>query len=128
MMYPFMTLDDGSEIVHSEMKDDGRVKVYIEKPDAKDAGTITLKIQNNSNLEMRTFGLPSLIIDGRSIALDPYANMSEYMVTIPAHSYAELTYYVDDAVFEDGGIITGQMHSMDPTTNSDNTYRLELCR
>ena len=36
MMYPFMTLDDGSEIVHSEMKDDGRVKVYIEKPDARD--------------------------------------------------------------------------------------------
>ena len=36
MMYPFMTLDDGTEIVHSEMHPDGRVKVYIEKPDAKD--------------------------------------------------------------------------------------------
>lgn len=36
MMYPFMTLDDGTEIVHSEMLPDGRVKVYIEKPDAKD--------------------------------------------------------------------------------------------
>ena len=36
MMYPFLTLDDGTEIVHSEMKDDGRVKVYIEKPDAAD--------------------------------------------------------------------------------------------
>ncbi len=35
MLYPFMTLDDGTEIVHSEMKPDGRVKVYIEKPDAK---------------------------------------------------------------------------------------------
>ncbi len=33
MMYPFMTLDDETEIVHSEMKPDGRVKVYIEKPD-----------------------------------------------------------------------------------------------
>lgn len=33
MMYPFMTLDDETEIVHSEMKSDGRVKVYIEKPD-----------------------------------------------------------------------------------------------
>ena len=37
MMYPFMTLDDNAEIVHSEMGKDGRVKVYIEKPDAKDA-------------------------------------------------------------------------------------------
>ena len=36
MMYPFMTLDDGTEIVHSETLDDGRVKVYIEKPDARD--------------------------------------------------------------------------------------------
>lgn len=36
MMYPFMTLNDGSEIVHSEMRPDGRVKVYIEKPDEKD--------------------------------------------------------------------------------------------
>ena len=36
MIYPFMTLDDGTEIVHSEMKEDGTVKVYIEKADAKD--------------------------------------------------------------------------------------------
>ena len=36
MMYPFLTLDDGTEIVHSETKPDGRVKVYIERPDAKD--------------------------------------------------------------------------------------------
>lgn len=36
MMYPFLQLDDGTEIVHSEMQSDGRVKVYIEKPDAED--------------------------------------------------------------------------------------------
>ena len=35
MMYPFMTLEDETEIVHSDMQDDGRVKVYIEKPDEK---------------------------------------------------------------------------------------------
>ena len=35
-MYPFMTLDDNTEIVHSEMLPDNRVKVYVEKPDAKD--------------------------------------------------------------------------------------------
>lgn len=33
MMYPFMTLNDETEITHSEMKPDGRVKVYIETPD-----------------------------------------------------------------------------------------------
>lgn len=36
MMYPFLTLDDNTEIVHSEMLPDGRVKVYVEKPDEKD--------------------------------------------------------------------------------------------
>ena len=36
MMYPFMTLDDGTEIVHSETLPDGQVKVYLEKPDVKD--------------------------------------------------------------------------------------------
>lgn len=36
MMYAFMTLNDDTEINHSEMKPDGRVKVYIETPDARD--------------------------------------------------------------------------------------------
>lgn len=35
MMYPFMTLNDGTEITHSEMYPDGTVKVYIETPDDK---------------------------------------------------------------------------------------------
>ena len=34
MMYPFMTLNDETEIVHSKMTD-GIVKVYIETPDEK---------------------------------------------------------------------------------------------
>lgn len=32
MMYPFMTLNDETEIVHSDMKENGTVKVYIERP------------------------------------------------------------------------------------------------
>ena len=36
MMYPFLTLDDQTEIVHSQLLDNGSVKVYVEKPDAKD--------------------------------------------------------------------------------------------
>ena len=36
MMYPFLTLDDNTEIVHSDMQPDGSVKVYLERPDAKD--------------------------------------------------------------------------------------------
>ncbi|MDD4371902.1 MAG: hypothetical protein PHD56_12640 [Anaerostipes sp.] len=36
MMYPFMTLTDETEITHSEMLPDNKVKVYIETPDEKD--------------------------------------------------------------------------------------------
>lgn len=33
MMYPYLPLNDNTEITHSEMNADGRVKVYIETPD-----------------------------------------------------------------------------------------------
>ena len=36
MMYPFLTMNDDTEITHSEMKPDGSVRVYIETPDEKD--------------------------------------------------------------------------------------------
>ena len=36
MMHPFMTVNDGTEIVHSDIDDKGSVKVYIEKPDKAD--------------------------------------------------------------------------------------------
>ena len=40
MMYPFMTLDDNTEIVHSEMQPDHRVKVYIESPTRRIVSTL----------------------------------------------------------------------------------------
>ena len=36
MLYPFLTLDDATEITHSEFLPTGRVRVYVEKPDEKD--------------------------------------------------------------------------------------------
>ena len=36
MMYPYITLNDDTEVTHSEMKPDGSVKVYIETPDERD--------------------------------------------------------------------------------------------
>lgn len=35
MMFPFLTLDDSTEIVHSQTLKSGNVKAYIEKPDEK---------------------------------------------------------------------------------------------
>lgn len=36
MIYPYLTLNDGTEYTHSEMKADGTVLVYVETPDEKD--------------------------------------------------------------------------------------------
>ena len=35
-MYPIMQIDGDTEIVHSNLLPNGEVKVYIEKPDARD--------------------------------------------------------------------------------------------
>lgn len=35
MMYPFLALDNATEIVLPEMRPDNTVKVYVEKPDAQ---------------------------------------------------------------------------------------------
>ena len=32
MMYGYLTLSDGTGVAHSEMKPDGQIKVYFEKP------------------------------------------------------------------------------------------------
>lgn len=36
MMYRYLTLNDGTEVVHSDMMPDGRVKVLFERPDERD--------------------------------------------------------------------------------------------
>ena len=36
MMYPYMTFPDETEITYSEIKENGKVKIYIETPDEKD--------------------------------------------------------------------------------------------
>ena len=36
MLYPFMILDEQTEIVHSELLSNGEIKVYMERPDQKD--------------------------------------------------------------------------------------------
>ncbi len=36
MMYPFLILDDETEIVYSRLLENNEVKVYIEKPDEED--------------------------------------------------------------------------------------------
>ena len=36
MVYSLLTMDDGTEIVYSHMLPDGKIKVYVERPDEID--------------------------------------------------------------------------------------------
>ena len=89
MMYPYMTLNDDTEITHSEMKQDGRVKVYIETPDEKDGFHSAIcwlpdykweKIQGYSEEEIKYF---QRLVE---------ANSSEFMKAWKEH-FDEVTFY-----------------------------------
>lgn len=77
MMYPFLTLNDDTEITHSEMKPDGQVKVYIETPDTVDGfhhavcylpGYTWTEINGYSETEMNYF--KQLIRDNAHLILE----------------------------------------------------------
>ncbi len=88
--------------------------------------TITVRIYNNSSEEIKTFGYPTLVIDGQSTSLDPYSNMSLSLTPIAPDSYTDLVYHVDPSVFEKGGRIEGQLHTMNPLLLMDNSYSLDV--
>ena len=90
-----------------------------------DKSTITVRIYNHANMEIRTFGLPIQVIDGRSVELDPYSNMTVSAVGIATESYADIEYYVDPSIFVKGGRIDGKLHIMDPAIN-DLDYSLDV--
>ena len=77
MMYPFLTLNDDTEITHSEMKPDGQVKLYIETPDTVDGfhhavcylpGYTWTEINGYSETEMNYF--KQLIRDNAHLILE----------------------------------------------------------
>ncbi|NCB91163.1 MAG: hypothetical protein EOM40_01120 [Clostridia bacterium] len=91
----------------------------------QESNTITIRIQNNLGEEVRTFGLPSVVVDGESIQLDQFANMSVSQVGIVANSYADITYTVDASVFNGTSSITGKMWVMD-ASKQDNIFSLNI--
>ena len=87
--------------------------------------TITLRIYNNAREEISTFGFPMQVIDGQSIAMDPFSNMSLNLVHIASDSYMDLEYHVDPSLFEEGGRIEGELHIMNPAI-IDRSYSLDV--
>ncbi len=106
---------------------DERVVISLEAYSVSDA-TITIRVQNDADISVTTFGLPSIVINGRNSSLDPYANMGFSMVTIASHSYELITYEVDTELLTVGGTLTGEMYIMDASVISDRTYELRLMK
>ena len=92
MMYPFMTLNDDTEITHSEMKEDGRVKVYIETPDAEGGYRFSKAMMNPGFIgidEIQRLYLPmgfsNFKIEGRGLGSALILEFLLYYMTKPAY-------------------------------------------
>ena len=88
-------------------------------------GTISIRITNNTDYEVKTFGDPTLIISGESVELDPYSNMSTAQASIAAGTYKDITYFVDSRVFTEDSELSGELWTMNPS-EQDRTYRLKI--
>ncbi len=55
MSYPFLTLDDNTEITHSELLSDGSVRVTVEKPVYRDFHTATCVLPSYEWQDVRGF-------------------------------------------------------------------------
>ena len=88
-------------------------------------GTISIRITNDSDQEVKTFGYPTLIISGESVELDPYSNMASAQASIAAGTYKDITYFVDSRVFTENSERSGELWTMNPS-ELDRTYRLMI--
>ena len=86
--------------------------------------TVTLRIENHLDLAVSPFGLPTLIINGQSVSLNPYENMGISDDDILPGTYRDITYHVDEQLLREGGAISGELFIMGPS--SDKTYYIEI--
>lgn len=90
------------------------------------SNTVTLRIENNMDDNIALFGLPTQIINGQSVSLDPYANMS---VTggdeILPNTYRDITFTVDAQLLDAGGTIQGELFILNPTIG-DRIYSIDI--
>lgn len=86
--------------------------------------TITLRITNNTDKDIRTFGFPTMIIGDESIPVNQHLNMGTNEVQIASDSSKDIEYYVDQSIFEKGGSIEGELFIMENTR--DTKYSVDV--
>ena len=102
----------------------GRVTLTLQSRSAED-GTIVIRLMNNTDKSVSTFGLPTLVVSGESIELDPFSNMSVANVDVASGSYSDITYHIDSRAFSEESEMSGELWCMDPS-EQDRTYRLKI--
>lgn len=86
--------------------------------------TITLRITNNTDKDISTFGFPTMIIGDESIPVNQHLNMGTNGVQIASDSSKDIEYYVDQSIFEKGGSIEGELFIMENTR--DTKYSVDV--
>ena len=95
---------------------------------SEENGTVSIRITNNTDRKVETFGEPILIISGESVELDPYLNMDSYQEQIAARTYKDITYFVDSRAFTEDSELSGELWTMDSEDldELDRGYRLKI--
>ena len=89
--------------------------------------TITLDITNNIDNSMKLFGIPTLVVDGYAVQLDPFANMNVPAQEIPAGVKGKITLNVPAEQIKSGTEIAGKIHSMSfQAIGSDTGFNITL--
>ena len=102
----------------------GKVTLTLQSKSLEE-GTVVIRIANNTKKSVRTFGLPTLIVSGESIALDSFSNIHAGQVEIAAGSYSDITYYIDARAFSEDSELDGELWCMNPS-EQDRSYRLNI--
>ena len=99
MSYPFLTLDDNTEITHSELFPDGSVKVTVEKPVYRDFHSATCILPSYEWRDVRGFtdveldGFRKMIANGIAPDLIRYYEQLSRSVLVPTGRDIELIRY-----------------------------------
>ena len=95
---------------------------------SEENGTVSIRITNNTDRKVETFGEPILIISGESVELDSYLNMDSYQEQIAARTYKDITYFVDSRAFTEDSELRGELWTMDSEDldELDRVYRLKI--
>ena len=89
-------------------------------------GVITLDIENNSDGALILFGLPTLVVDGYSVSLDNYVNMTVMSNEVPVNAKGLIELQAQPEQIKNGMRITGEVFSKNLGYHPDKKFDITL--